>query len=144
MLSTERKPNFELSSLLSAISAPVHYDTGKFQHSCKATNLASPQFIFLMHSSQVIKNISGIIETNGSWWAHTPLTFFFPPKPKQYLVCQVNLTLKASIAVVETSVANNSPSQDSNYPDDHFQSRYVSPGFKPFSYLAVTFISPFT
>ena len=26
------------------------------------------------------------------------------------------------------------PPQDSNHPDDLFQSRYVSPGFKPFSY----------
>ena len=41
----------------------------------------------------------------------------------------------ASAQVVETSVANNSPSQDSNHPDDLFQSRYVTPGFKPFSYL---------
>ena len=39
----------------------------------------------------------------------------------------------ASAQVVETLVANNSPSQDSNHPDDHFQSRYVTPGFKPFS-----------
>ena len=46
-----------------------------------------------------------------------------------------HLTLKmASAQVVETSVANNSPCQDSNHPDDHFQSRYVTPGFKPFSY----------
>ena len=37
--------------------------------------------------------------------------------------------------VVETSVANNSPPQDSSHPDDHFQSRYVTPRFKPFSYL---------
>ena len=45
-----------------------------------------------------------------------------------------DLTLKmASAQVVETSVANNSPSQDSNHPDDLFQSRYVTPGFKPFS-----------
>ena len=29
----------------------------------------------------------------------------------------------ASAQVVETSVANNSPSQDSNHPDDLFQSR---------------------
>ena len=28
--------------------------------------------------------------------------------------------------VVETSVANNSPSQASNHPDDLFQSRYVT------------------
>jgi len=27
------------------------------------------------------------------------------------------------------------PSQDSNHRDDLFQSRYVTPGFKPFSYL---------
>ena len=39
----------------------------------------------------------------------------------------------ASAQVVETSVTNNS-SQDSNHPDDLFQSRYVTPGFKPFSY----------
>ena len=40
----------------------------------------------------------------------------------------------ASARVVKTSVATNSPSQDSNHPDDLFQSRYVTPGFKPFSY----------
>ena len=37
-----------------------------------------------------------------------------------------HLTLKmASAQVVETSVTNNSPSQDSNHPDDLFQSRQV-------------------
>ena len=37
-----------------------------------------------------------------------------------------HLTLKmASAQVVETSVTNNSPSQDSNHPDDLFQSRYI-------------------
>ena len=41
----------------------------------------------------------------------------------------------ASAQVVETSVTNNSPSKDSNHPDDLFQRRYVTPGFKPFSYL---------
>ena len=30
----------------------------------------------------------------------------------------------ASAQVVETSVANNSPSQDSNHPDDLFQSKF--------------------
>ena len=30
----------------------------------------------------------------------------------------------ASAQVVETSVTNNGPSQDSNHPDDLFQSRY--------------------
>ena len=35
-----------------------------------------------------------------------------------------HLTLNmASAQVVETSVANNSPTQDSSHPDDHFQSR---------------------
>ena len=33
------------------------------------------------------------------------------------------------------SKSNNSLSQDSSHPDDHFQSRYVTAGFKPFSYL---------
>ena len=40
----------------------------------------------------------------------------------------------ASAQVVETSVTNNSPSQDSYHPDDLFQSRYATPGVKPFSY----------
>ena len=31
-----------------------------------------------------------------------------------------------SVQVVRTSVAKNSPSQDSNHPDDHYQSRYCS------------------
>ena len=39
-----------------------------------------------------------------------------------------------SAQVVETSVANNSPPQDSSHPDDPFQSRYVTPGFKPVYY----------
>ena len=43
----------------------------------------------------------------------------------------------ASAQVVETSVANNSPSQDSSHPDDLFQSWYVTPGFKPFSHKHV-------
>ena len=34
--------------------------------------------------------------------------------------------------VVETSVANNSPSQDSSHLDDLFQSRYGTLGFKAF------------
>ena len=52
-----------------------------------------------------------------------------------------HLTLKmASAQVVETSVTNNSPSQDSYHPDDLFQSRYATPGFKPFSYLGYTIL----
>ena len=43
--------------------------------------------------------------------------------------------MMASAQVVETSVTNNSPSQDSYHPDDLFQSRYATPGFKPFSYI---------
>ena len=38
----------------------------------------------------------------------------------------LHLTLKmASAQVVEMSVTNNSPSQDSNHPDDLFQSRVI-------------------
>ena len=37
----------------------------------------------------------------------------------------------ASAQVVETSVTNNSPSQDSYHPDDLFQSRYATPIFQP-------------
>ena len=51
-------------------------------------------------------------------------------------IFRVNLTLKmASAQVVETSVTYNSSSQDSYHPDDLFQSRHATPGFKPFSYL---------
>ena len=47
----------------------------------------------------------------------------------------VDLTLNMAFAqIVATSVTHNSPSQDSNHPDDHFQPRYVTPGFKTFSY----------
>ena len=43
-----------------------------------------------------------------------------------------HLTTKmASAQVVETSVTNNSTSQDSNHSDDLVQSRYVTSGFKP-------------
>ena len=49
-----------------------------------------------------------------------------------------HLTLKmASAQVVETSVADESPSQDANHPDHHCQLRYVTPGLKPFSYYLV-------
>ena len=51
---------------------------------------------------------------------------------------QSHLTLKMAAAQgVDTSVANNSPSQDSSHPDDHFQPTYVTPGFKQFSRLTV-------
>ena len=41
----------------------------------------------------------------------------------------------ASVQVVETSVANSRPFQDSIHPGDNFQSRHVTAGFKPVSYL---------
>lgn len=54
-------------------------------------------------------------------------------QPMRNLQSQWLLILKmASAQVVETSVTNNSLSQDSNYPNDLFHSRYVSPGFKRF------------
>ena len=41
-------------------------------------------------------------------------------------IMRSHLTLKmASAQVVETSVANNSPSQNSSHPDDHFQSKFI-------------------
>lgn len=44
---------------------------------------------------------------------------------------KLHLTLKiASAQVVETLVANNSPSEDSKHSDGHFQVMYVTPGFK--------------
>ena len=43
--------------------------------------------------------------------------------------------LLTTLGVLRRTAVNNSPSQDSNHPDDLFQSRYVTPGFKPFSYL---------
>ena len=50
----------------------------------------------------------------------------------------------ASVQVVETSATNNSPSQGSNRPDDLFQSRYVTPGFKRFSFLCLRSWFPIT
>ena len=41
------------------------------------------------------------------------------------------------------SLNNDSPSQDSNHPDDFFQSRYVTPWFKPFRYLRSTTVFRF-
>ena len=55
--------------------------------------------------------------------------FFAHTKNK---LIMVNLKM-ASAQVVETSVTNNSPSQDSYHPDDLFHSTYVTPGFKPLS-----------
>ena len=45
------------------------------------------------------------------------------------------LILKMATAqVVKTLDTNNSPSQDSDHPDDLSQSKYVTPRFKPFSH----------
>ena len=55
------------------------------------------------------------------------------------------LTLKIAFAqVVETSVTSNSPSQDFNHPDGLFQLTYVTPGFKPFSYLGSTILKTYS
>ena len=42
-----------------------------------------------------------------------------------------------------TVVSDNSLSQDSYQPDDLFQSRYATPGFKPFSYIVTFLLSVF-
>ena len=58
---------------------------------------------------------------------------------------RLSLTLKMAFAqVVEMSVARNSPSQDSFHPDDLFQARYVTPGFKPFSYVGSTILKTYS
>ena len=44
-----------------------------------------------------------------------------PPKEKSHLTLKM-----ASAQVVKMSVTNNSPSQDSNHPDDFFQSRFLA------------------
>ena len=44
-----------------------------------------------------------------------------------------DLTVSMASKVVKTSVVKNSNSEDSSHPDDHFQSRHVTPGLKPFS-----------
>ena len=57
-------------------------------------------------------------------------------RSSEFLNFQLTLPLDSedgSAQVVETSVTNNSPSQGSYHPDDLFQSRYATPGFKPFS-----------
>ena len=54
---------------------------------------------------------------------------------------QSSVTLKmASAQVVETSGTSNSPSQDSNHPDDLFRSSYVALVFKPSSYKRSTVV----
>ena len=45
----------------------------------------------------------------------------------------LSITHLRNAQVVEMSVTNNSPSLDSNHPDDLFQSKYVTAGFKAFS-----------
>ena len=46
------------------------------------------------------------------------------------------LTLKmASTQVVKMSVINNSHFEDISHPDDHFQLRDVTPGFKPITFF---------
>ena len=62
-----------------------------------------------------------------------PICFFF-----------LHLTLrKASAQVVETLVINNSPSQDSNHPDDLLQSRYPTPGSNHFLTSSRGYAGPF-
>ena len=56
----------------------------------------------------------------------------------------LHLTLRrASALVVETSVTNNSASQDSNHLDDLFQSRYVTPGSNHFLTSSRGYAGPF-
>ena len=52
------------------------------------------------------------------------------------------LTLPKLHLATYNMFVNNSPSQVSNYPDDHFQSRYVTRGFKPFSFRPFQLLKP--
>ena len=65
-----------------------------------------------------------------SWWYYT-------------LVIQLTLTMKMTTAqVVKTSVTvnNNSPIQDYVHPDDQTRPTFeMTPGFKPFTVLAIKF-----
>ena len=74
----------------------------------------SPVAQWLVHPTRS-RRVVGSNPISGSEFSESPflLEFFF------------HLTLKmASAQVVETSVTNNSPSQDSYHPDDLFQSIY--------------------
>ena len=45
------------------------------------------------------------------------------------------ITVHLQYSLIEKDyLGDRSPSQDSYHPDDLFQSRYATPGFKPFSY----------
>jgi len=61
-----------------------------------------------------------------------PLAFRQPVEKKSSGSLDLKLTSH------RLSVVNKSPFQDSSHPDDHFQSRYVTPGFKTFSYKEVS------
>ena len=61
--------------------------------------------------------------------------------PEKYCCLWLTLTFDnlcgshLQVKVVETSVTNNSPPQDSYHPDDLFQSSYGTSGFKPLIFL---------
>lgn len=62
MHSIDRKPKFDLNSVPLAIDVSVHYDTGKFQHSCKDTKMAFLQLDFQGPLPQEVDNISKRVE----------------------------------------------------------------------------------
>ena len=78
---TERKPNFDMSSLPFAISVPTHGDTGKCHHSCKDTQKKKkwpPRSKFFRGIrnkwSRICREQS---RTSGSRWAFLPLICCF-------------------------------------------------------------------
>ena len=92
-----------------------------------------------MNSPQLVRRIK-----HGFQWVYQRLLDLLIPSIGQSIAHQgfwifnelkvITLTLKmASARVAQTSVANNSPSQDSSHPDDHFQSRH---GFHVISPIA--------
>ena len=93
-------------------------------------HLATPIYITYLRTRLHSQPHHGFAKGYSIYWPIKSLTRVF-----EFSTDQIDhLTLKmASAQLVETSVANNRPSQDSSHPDDLFQSRYVSPRFTPSS-----------
>ena len=64
------------------------------------------------------------------------MSFKLPVNLKPALSNEVFLYNYTMYTLIERAhLGDWSPEKDSNHPDDLFQSRYVTPGFKPFSYI---------
>ena len=83
------------------------------------------------------------------WFQFFCMVSFVPPLSSTHAQffssanCFQKNKTKQKKQVVETSVANNGPSQDSNHSDDYFRSKYVTLGFKPFSLSSICRITTY-